>query len=112
MFNYCFIGGQVSARPEIILQEGGQGEVLFEMAIWRGVGDSAGFVRVLCLQQLATVASRHLKKGDWVVVVGYLHRGWMSVRGTVVHDLYLVARSLEIVIRVVAPEGGDMVPVG
>ncbi len=112
MFNYCFLGGQVLAGPEIILHEEGRGSVLFEMAIWRSADNSAGFVRVLCFHQLATLAARHLKKGDWVVVAGHLHRGWELVKGKNLHHLYLVAVSMEIVVRVVGHGSGHMVPVG
>ncbi len=70
MFNYTFVSGEVVTEPEI-KRYGDHAVTVFELAmrVWHL---KAGVIKITCYYRLAVAAAKHIHKGDYVAVMGYL----------------------------------------
>ncbi len=70
MFNYSFVSGEVVSEPEI-KRYGEHAVIIFELAVMMG-HMKAGVIKITCYYRLAVAAAKHIHKGDYVAVMGFL----------------------------------------
>ncbi len=70
MLNYCFLSGEVVTEPET-KRYGEHAVTIFELAVMMG-HMKAGVIKITCYWRLAVAAAKHIHKGDYVAVMGYL----------------------------------------
>jgi single-strand DNA-binding protein len=93
MFNYNFVSGQVLTEPEA-KRYGKEGVTIFELAVMAG-HVRVGEIKISCYSRLAVAAAKHIHKGDYVAVMGYLF--WRYYEAKEDEEIEIIALDLEFV---------------
>jgi len=97
MLNQCVLTGNLGADPEVFYSSEGNPVTSFNIAFHSSKKKTC-WIRVVCFQKLADIASRFLHKGARIAVIGTLDRHvWESDEGVSKSTYQLIANSLEFI---------------
>lgn len=97
MLNQCTLTGNLGADPEVFYNPEGNPVTSFNIA-FHSSKKKTGWIKVVCFQKLAEVASQYLHKGARIAVIGTLdqHR-WESDEGIQKSSFQIIANTLEFI---------------
>jgi single-strand DNA-binding protein len=97
MLNQCVLTGNLGADPEVFYNPEGSAVTSFNIA-FHSSKKKTGWIKVVCFQKLAEVASQYLHKGARIGIIGTLDQNkWESNEGVQKSSFQLIANSLEFI---------------
>jgi single-strand DNA-binding protein len=97
MLNQCVLTGNLGADPEVFYNPEGNPVTSFNIA-FHSSKKKTGWIRVICFQKLAEVASQYLHKGARIAIIGTLDQNkWETDEGVQKSSFQLIANSLEFI---------------
>jgi single-strand DNA-binding protein len=97
MLNFCLLSGRLVQNPYFshMSEERVIVTLNLDLALWE---DPCGRIKVHCFDRLAFFAAYHLKSGDRVVVMGFLHMDSVeTIKGEQRDAAELIAMQLEMI---------------
>ncbi len=95
MLNQTVLTGNLGADPEIFYASEGNPVASFNIA-FHSSKKKTGWIKVVCFQKLAEIASHHLHKGAKIAIIGTLDQHkWKTDEGQERSTFQLIANSLE-----------------
>ena len=97
MLNQCVLTGNLGQDPEVFYSSEGNPVTSFNIAFHSSKKKTC-WIRVVCFQKLADIASRCLHKGAKIAVIGTLDRHvWETDEGVSKSTYQLIANTLEFI---------------
>ena len=97
MLNQCVLTGNLGADPEVFYNPEGNPVTSFNIA-FHSSKKKTGWIKVVCFQKLAEVASQYLHKGARIGIIGTLDQNkWETNEGVQKSSFQLIANSLEFI---------------
>jgi len=97
MLNQCVLTGNLGADPEVFYNPEGNAVTSFNIAFHSSKKKTC-WIKVVCFQKLAEVASQYLHKGARIAIIGTLDQNkWESDEGIQKSSFQLIANSLEFI---------------
>ena len=97
MLNQTILTGNLGADPEVFYNPEGNPVSSFNIA-FHSSKKKTGWIKVVCFQKLAEVASQYLHKGARIAVIGTLDQHkWESDEGAQRSSFQLIANTLEFI---------------
>jgi single-strand DNA-binding protein len=97
MLNQTILTGNLGADPEVFYNPEGNPVSSFNIA-FHSSKKKIGWIKVVCFQKLAEVASQYLHKGARIAVIGTLDQHkWESDEGVQKSSFQLIANTLEFI---------------
>jgi single-strand DNA-binding protein len=97
MLNQCLLTGNLGADPEVFYNPEGRAVTSFNIAFHSSKKKTC-WIKVVCFQKLAEVASLYLHKGARIAVIGTLDQHkWETDEGVQKSSFQLIANSLEFI---------------
>ena len=94
MLNQCVLTGNLGADPEVFYNPEGNPVTSFNIA-FHSSKKKTGWIKVVCFQKLAEVASQYLHKGARIAIIGTLDQNkWETDEGVQKSSFQLIANSL------------------
>ena len=97
MINNCILTGNLGADPEVFYNPEGNPVTSFNLA-FQSSKKKTGWIKVVCFQKLAEIASLYLHKGARIAVVGYLDQHkWTTDDGQARSSFQIIANNIEFI---------------
>ena len=97
MLNQCVLTGNLGADPEVFYNPEGNPVTSFNIA-FQSSRKKTGWIKVVCFQKLAEIASTYLHKGARIAVIGVLdHHKWTNEEGQNRSTFQLIANTVEFI---------------
>ena len=97
MLNQCVLTGNLGADPEVFYNPEGNAVTSFNIAFHSSKKKTC-WIKVVCFQKLAEVASQYLHKGARIAIIGTLDQNkWETDEGVQKSSFQLIANSLEFI---------------
>ena len=97
MINNCTLTGNLGADPEVFYNPEGTPITSFNIA-FQSSKKKTGWIKVVCFQKLAEIASTYLHKGARIAVVGYLDQHkWTTDDGQNRSSFQIIANNIEFI---------------
>ncbi len=95
--NLCVLTGNIGADPELFYASDGNQITSFNLA-FRNSKEKSGWIRVVCFNKSAEIASKYLHKGAKVTVSGHLDQNrWEGEDGKQRSSIQLIAREIDFI---------------
>jgi len=97
MLNQCVLTGNLGADPEVFYNPEGNPVTSFNLA-FQSTKKKTGWIKVVCFQKLAEIASTYLHKGARIAIVGILDQHkWQDNEGQNRSTFQVIANSVEFI---------------
>ena len=97
MLNQCVLTGNLGADPDVFYNPEGNPVTSFNIA-FQSSHKKTGWIKIVCFQKLAEIASTYLHKGARIAVTGVLdNHKWQQDDGQTRSTFQVIANSIEFI---------------